>query len=454
MRLLSRLTSMLLMLILSQLTIANHLPQSLDGKAMPSLAPMLTKVLPAIVNIVAQGDLPPQHPQLHQTHPQRGPEPPKAAEKFMSAGSGVILDTKKGYIITNAHVVHDAKLITVTLNDGRRFIAKLIGSDTGSDIAVLQIQAHHLHALNLGNSAHLQVGDFVVAIGNPFGLNHSVTSGIVSGLQRANLGIEGFENFIQTDAAINSGNSGGALVDLSGNLVGINTAILTPDGGSVGIGFAIPVNMAHSVMTQLIKYGHVNRGMLGVMVQNLTPALADAFKLSNIKGALVTDISPDTPAAKADLQAGDIITAVDNDTIETASGVRNAIGLHRIGDKLSITIHRKGKVKHVTLHVADPHEVTKLIEKHNHLFAGMDLRNFKSQISGHGIITGVQILNINENSPAWHSQPSLRPGDVIIEVNHQPIADLQALDDIARKHTKSLLLRVLRAGGSFYMVLE
>lgn len=445
----------LLLLLLSCAATAGTVPHAVNGKTLPSLAPILAKTLPGVVNIVCQGEVPINENPFAKQHRHSPPhQAGKEPHKFTSAGSGVIIDAKKGFIVTNAHVVHDAKLITVTLNDGRRFIAKLIGSDTGSDIAVLEIQAKRLHALPMGNSSDLRVGDFVIAIGNPYGLSQTATSGIVSALQRSNLGIEGFENFIQTDAAINSGNSGGALVNYHGQLVGINTAIITPDGGNVGIGFSIPINMAHSVTTQLIKYGHIRRGMLGVMVQSLTPSLAEAFHMPRTKGALVTDVTPNSPAAKAGLETGDIITRIADQTIDSSAAVKNAIGLMRIGDYLKITVQHGDHTKTVGLRIADPTDITKKIEAHNHLFSGMDLRDFKSQISGHGLVEGVQIIHIDENSPAWHTQPHLFPGDVIVTVNRKPVHNLQALDDIARHHDKQLLLRILRETGTFYLVLE
>src|SRR3990167_7917474 len=277
-----------------------------------TLAPLLQKALPAIVNIKAQIKVT-DIDTLKELQKQRKREgdsgnlPPNVV---VSVASCVIVEAKNGYILTNAHVIEDAQSITVTLDDGRHYNAKLIGSDKPSDIALLQIKAKNLTAIPLGDSNKLKVGDFVAAIGNPFGLSQTVTSGIISALERTALGIEPYENFIQTDAPINPGNSGGALIDMQGFLVGINTAILAPSRGSIGIGFAIPANMAKSVMDQLIHYGNVQRGALGIGAQDITPELASAFDLPTSKGAVVTTVFSNSSAQKSGLHVGDIITSV------------------------------------------------------------------------------------------------------------------------------------------------
>lgn len=279
-----------------------HLPSAVEGKTIPSLAPMLNKTTPSVVNIAVEKLIPqtpnPLQPEMDQN---------TAPTKVLGVGSGVIIDAKKGYIVTNAHVVKDQKIMVVTLKDGRRYRAKVIGKDEGFDLAVIQIHANHLTALPIGNSDQLKVGDFVVAVGSPFGLTQTVTSGVISALNRQEPRIDNFQSFIQTDAPINPGNSGGALIDLEGKLIGINTAIVTPSAGNIGIGFAIPSDMVKSVAEQLIKYGKVERGMLGVTAQNITPELADALNLKHNKGALVTKVVAESPAAKAGVEVQEII---------------------------------------------------------------------------------------------------------------------------------------------------
>jgi serine protease Do/serine protease DegQ len=318
---------------------------------------MIRKASPAVVNIATRGTIRErgsQNPLLDDPFFRRFfTVPPGGRERsFQSAGSGVIFDARKGYIVTNAHVVENASEITVTLQDGRDLKAEIVGSDAPSDVAVLKVTADGLAQIALGDSAKSEVGDFVVAIGNPFGLQHTVTSGIISGLSRSGISPDGYEDFIQTDASINPGNSGGALVNLRGELIGINTAILSRSGGNIGIGFAIPVNMAHSVMDQLIRYGAVKRGELGVSMYTVTPGIAHSLGLNTVNGALVSQVIEGSAAEAAGIRTGDVITTVNGQAVKSNSELRNAIGLLRLGDKVDVGLVRDGKPLHVPAVIA------------------------------------------------------------------------------------------------------
>lgn len=449
----------LLAMFIMQITFAQSLPGPLAaGKQ--TLAPMLKQMMPAVVNVAATIPKDPQDPSFSEQakasqNPFSSPDAPYRAQRprnIESMGSGVIVDAEKGYVITNAHVIHKASSVSVTLGDGRHFNAKIIGADLPSDVAVLQIKARDLHSIPLGNSEKLEVGDFVLAIGNPFGLNQTVTSGIVSALQRSDLHIEGYENFIQTDAAINSGNSGGALITGEGQLVGINTAILTTTGGSVGIGFAIPINMVKNVMEQLIKYGAVDRGVMGVMMQNFTPTLSEALHYSKKGGAIITQITPDSPAQKVGLAPYDIIEKINDRPVQNAAEVRNLVGILRIGDKLKIDYFRDNQEKSVELTIVSPKQILNAIDNTNPLFTGVTMSTIDQQTASlHGRVQGVLILNINQGTPAARAQ--LLPGDVIISANRQNISDLTGLNKISQQKS-SLLLRVYRGKGAIIVVLK
>src|SRR5712672_266994 len=330
----------------------------------PSLAPMVKRTSPSVVNIATRGTIkekPGQrNPLMDDPFFRRffdtPPDSKPRERQFQSAGSGVIVDAKNGYIITNHHVVENASEITITLLDNRSFTAKVIGSDEGADVAVLQAKQPNLIAMALGDSTRLEVGDYVVAIGNPFGLQHTVTAGIVSALGRTGINPDGYEDFIQTDASINPGNSGGALVNLKGELVGINSAILSGSGGNIGIGFAIPVNMVKGVMEQLIKYGQVKRGQLGVNIYNVTPEIAKEFGLTETTGALVAGVAQGSSAERAGVKTGDIITPTNGVGMKGASELRNSIGMLRVGDKVEIGLLRDGKPLKVTALIGERNE--------------------------------------------------------------------------------------------------
>ena len=329
-----------------------------SGGTVPSLAPMLSQVTPGVVNIAVKGRVREENPLLQDPFFRRFFNLPKGQEyqerQTQATGSGVIVDAQQGYVLTNAHVVANETSIVVTTKDNRKFPAKLIGRDTETDVAVLKIEPAHLIAVPFGDSDKLQVGDFVVAIGNPFGLGQTVTSGIVSALGRTGLGIEGYEDFIQTDASINPGNSGGPLVDLRGNLVGINTAILAPGGGNIGIGFAVPINMAHSVMDQLIRYGEVKRGRIGVVIQDLTPDLAQAMNTTHTAGAVIARVDPGSSADHAGLKGGDLVIAANGMPVRDGAQLHNTIGLSRIGDEVQLTVERDGSERTVQVQVEAP----------------------------------------------------------------------------------------------------
>jgi serine protease Do/serine protease DegQ len=338
---------------------AAGVPPAVADTPLPTLAPMIRKVSPAVVNVATRGtvrDNGPQSPLLQDPFFRRFFDAQRRGvpheHPFRSAGSGVIFDAHEGYIVTNAHVVQNANEITVTLQDGRDVKAEVVGSDQPSDVAVLKVSAEGLAQMPLGDSARLEVGDFVVAIGNPFGLQHTVTSGIVSGLSRTGINPDGYEDFIQTDASINPGNSGGALVNLRGELIGINTEIISSNGANVGIGFAIPVNMARTVMDQLIKYGAVKRGQLGVSMYTVTPDIAHSLGLASAVGVLVSQVVEGSPADKAGLRVGDVITSVNGQPVKSNSELRNAIGLMRVGDSMDIGLVRDGKPVRATAVIA------------------------------------------------------------------------------------------------------
>ncbi|HLY57009.1 MAG TPA: Do family serine endopeptidase [Stellaceae bacterium] len=311
----------------------------------PSVAPVLHQVMPGVVNIAVKGREQVDNPLLRDPIFRRFFNVPNGpvTRETQAMGSGVIVDAQNGTVVTNNHVVEHADLIEVVLFDQRRFKAKLIGRDPQTDVAVLKIPAENLTALPFGDSDRSQVGDFVLAIGNPFGLGQTVTSGIVSALGRGGLGIEGYEDFIQTDAAINPGNSGGALVDLKGRLIGINTAILAPSGGNVGVGFAVPVNMVRTVMDQLLKHGHIERGWIGIGGQDVTPELARGLKSGINEGVLVAAVEPGAPAAAAGIQTGDVITAINGTPVHSWQQCINRIALSQVGDELSLSIDRQGQ---------------------------------------------------------------------------------------------------------------
>src|SRR5271170_2615614 len=418
-------------------------PAAGDAAPMPSLAPMVKRVSPAVVNIATRGTIKekpgqrnpllddPFFRQFFNVPPDSKPH----ERPFQSAGSGVIVDAKNGYIITNFHVIENANEITVTLLDNRSFPAKVVGSDEGADIAVLQAKQPHLVAMALGDSTRLEVGDYVVAIGNPFGLQHTVTAGIVSALGRTGINPDGYEDFIQTDASINPGNSGGALVNLRGELVGINSEILSRSGGNIGIGFAIPVNMIKGVMDQLIKYGQVKRGVLGVNIYGVTPDIAKEFGLSETSGALVAGVVQGSAAERAGVKTGDIITSINGVAMKDAGELRNTIGMLRVGDKVEIGLLRDGKVHKVTALIAERGDT----ETANaaDINKGLDGTELADAPDGGGVL----VKAVQDASPA--AQNGLRPNDLIVGVARRPVSNTKTFKEAA-KNANVLVLNVRR----------
>ena len=328
-----------------------QMPEFSGGK-LPTLAPLVREVTPSVVNIAVRGRVKENNPRYRDPLFREFLEAPKELEREVQAvGSGVIVDAQHGYVLTANHVVAQAATVQVMTKDGRRLDAKLVGRDPGTDVAVLRVQgAQSLKTIPMGDSDRLDVGDFVIAVGNPFGLGQTVTSGIVSALGRTGIGEQGYEDFIQTDAAINPGNSGGALVNLRGELIGINTAIFSTGGGNVGIGFAVPINMARRVMDQIVEHGHVRRGRIGVSIKDMTaPALATSTE--GIVGALIADVRRGSPAEQVGIQKGDVIIAADGRTIRSAAQLRNKISLTQIGERLQLTLARKGAISNVSVEV-------------------------------------------------------------------------------------------------------
>jgi serine protease Do/serine protease DegQ len=422
-----------------------------DGKnGLPTLAPMLKDVTPAVVNISVQ-----TRAAIEENPLFRDPFfrhfynlPDQAARPERSVGSGVIVDAAQGFVITNYHVIKDAQQVIVTLKDMRQFQAKLVGTDPGTDIALLKIDAKNLQALRLGDSDLLNVGDFVVAIGNPFGLGQTVTSGIVSALGRSGIDIEGYEDFIQTDASINPGNSGGALVNLKGELVGINTAIVAPTGANVGIGFAVPSVMVKAVLDQIVRFGEVRRGRLGATSEDITHELAGSLGLTSTAGAIISTVEPNSPAEKAGIKPRDVITAVNGKAIRDSVDLRNRIGLMPIGETLNLGLIRNGKPITTKVTIAKPHDERGTEAETVPQLAGATVANLKTG-SSRGRIEGVLVTKVDANSPAWLH--GLRPGDIIIGANRKKVRSVQEFLAVLRKHEDSIMLNLLR--GDFRLTL-
>jgi Do/DeqQ family serine protease len=424
------------------------IPASLNGSEMPSLAPLVEKTSSAVVNIRTKSTVEaPTNPLMQDPFFRRFfgvPEGRQRQRKVNAAGSGVIVDAKNGYILTNHHVVADADEIKVFLDDDRALDATIIGSDEGTDIAVIKIaDPDNLTEMRIGDSDKLRVGDFVVAIGNPFGLEHTVTSGIVSALGRRGIQRGGYEDFIQTDASINPGNSGGALINLNGELIGINSAIYSSNGTNIGIGFAIPVSIAESIMAQILEFGGVKRGLLGVSIRdfNAETAAALGIETDNHQGALVEEVFPDSPAEKAGIEVADVITAVDGKKVSGAGDLRTTIGLKRSDDAVKITVQRNGKTLRFNAVLGQIEAEPEMAAGDIHEgLAGAVFSTYDGQsqpYEGKGVI----VDSVAEGSPAEFR--GLQPNDVIVLVNQRPVSSVAELQDLAKEQSL-LVLKIYR----------
>ncbi|HTT07971.1 MAG TPA: DegQ family serine endoprotease [Gammaproteobacteria bacterium] len=432
---------------------AAGLPPTAGTAPMPSLAPMIEQVTPAVVNIATEG-----HIQIEQNPLFNDPffrhffnVPSRPLQRRTQAlGSGVIIDAQRGLVVTNNHVIANADEIRVKLRDGRVLEAKMVGTDPETDVAVIKIPPKDLTALPIADSDKLRVGDFVVAIGNPFGLGQTVTSGIISALARSGLGIGEYEDYIQTDASINPGNSGGALVNLRGELVGINTAIFSQSGGNIGIGFAIPANIVRQVVEQLVQYGQVKRGALGVQMQDLNADLSQAFGIGDTKGAVVVAVEPGSPAEKAGLQPGDVVTAVNGKHVNSATDARNQFGLLPAGEKIKLDILRNGKSQQVSAELTERTDQGEGVRDER--LAGVTVTDIDSDSPLYGSVEGVLIVDVERNSRAWRN--GLRAGDVITSVNRRAVANVKELLSAVGPGKKQLLLGVRRGNSAAFIVLK
>ena len=419
--------------------------QLADGEPLPTLAPMLERTTPAVVNIATFTTVQVTNPLLADPFFRRFFNVPRnrSYRRTQAAGSGVVVDAKRGYIVTNNHVVQRADEISITLADGRTLQATLVGSDAQVDLAVLQVDADSLSEIVFADSSDLRVGDFVVAIGNPFGLSQTVTSGIVSALGRSGLGIEGYEDFIQTDASINPGNSGGALVDLRGELVGINTAIFAPSGGNVGIGFAIPANLVRVIMDQLIEHGQVRRGYLGLSVQALNPKLAEAFDVKSRRGVIVVDVEPGSAAEAAGLESGDIIVRIEDKQISKVADFQSQAAMIFVDDKVVMEVLRNGRARRFKLELGEDKLENVPGERIDPRLAGTKLQNFRNTEET-AMGAGVLVTAVSAKSLA--KQSGLRAGDIIVEANRVAVGNLTDLRDGSRRSARQILLRIYRSG--------
>lgn len=433
-------------------TASAALPSQVPGQAdVPSLAPMLEKVLPAVVSVQVEGTAVQAQkvPEELKKFFGEGGGGGRQAQPFEGLGSGVIIDAAKGYILTNNHVINQAEKISIQLNDGREFDAKLIGSDDQSDIALLQIaNPTGLTQIAIADSDALRVGDFAVAVGNPFGLGQTATSGIVSALGRSGLNLEGLENFIQTDASINRGNSGGALLNLKGELIGINTAILAPGGGSVGIGFAIPSNMARTLSQQLIQFGEIKRGLLGIKGTELNADLAKAFNLNVQRGGFVSEVMPNSGSAKAGVKSGDVIVSLNGKSLNSFAELRSRIATTEPGSKVKLGLLRDGK----------PLDVEVILDKSSSSSANAEL--IAPALQGATLsdgqlkdgTKGIRIDEVEKESPA--AQAGLHKDDVVININRTRVQSIAEMRKLLETKPPIIALNVVRGNDNLYLLIR
>lgn len=466
-----------LFLFIFSMPVRAEVPPSQLQAQIPTLAPVIQDTRKAVVNIAARAKVNSDPtPQLRDPFEdpffddpffrrffedfggmQRFESPrrniPRRQQEARSIGSGVIVDANEGHILTNHHVVRNADEIFVILEDKRKLEAEVVGSDPDTDVAVLKVKAKNLTAIPLGNSDDMQVGDYVLAIGNPFGLSHSVTSGIVSALGRSGLGLEGYEDFIQTDAPINPGNSGGALINLRGELIGINTAIYTRSGGNMGIGFAIPVNMAKAVKDQLLEHGEIKRGRIGVQIQDVSPEIAEALDLERLTGALVAQVTEDSPADKAGIETGDIITHFNGTEVKSSAHLKNLVGLLRLGDKAEVRLLRDGKPRNFDVKVGKVEDMELAQEAGSvELLKGARFSSIPETHPLHGKIKGVYVSDIEYGSASWRS--GLQEGDIILSVNRQEVRTVDELVNAAKNKEKGILLNIRRGNAALFIVIN
>ncbi|MDO9748312.1 Do family serine endopeptidase [Glaesserella parasuis] len=453
----SLLTSLVLGLSVLSAPMAAHatLPTAVNGQALPSLAPMLEKVRPAVVSIAIEGKT--QASASRRAVPEEfefffGPDMFRdggSPRQFKGEGSGVIIDAKKGYVVTNNHVIDNADKITVKLEDGREFKVKLVGADPMSDVALIQLEnPKNLTEIKIADSDKLRVGDFTVAIGNPFGLGQTVTSGIVSALGRSTGDIdEGYESYIQTDAAVNRGNSGGPLINLNGELIGINTAIISPSGGNAGIAFAIPSNMANNLVQQIIEFGEVKRGLLGIKGGELNADLAKAFDVNAQQGAFVSEVMPESAAAKAGLKAGDVITGLNGQKIRSFAELRAKVATTGAGKEIELTYLRDGKEKNVKVTLQSDEQTKTSAKSLLPSLNGAEFSNYNEKG-----IKGVEITKVEKNSLA--EARGFRKGDVIVGVNRRTIENLGELRKVLDSNPSAIALNILRDGSNFYVIIN
>jgi serine protease DegQ len=429
------------------------LPVTAEGQPVTTLAPMLERVVPAVVNVNSKTRVRVRNPFMDDPFFRQffGMQNAPRERIEQSLGSGVIIDAAKGYVLTNNHVIEGADDVSVTLHDNRTLPAHVIGSDAETDVAVLQIAAENLTALPLADSSQLRVGDFVVAVGNPFGLGQTVTHGMISALQRSGLRGVGFQNFIQTDAPINPGNSGGALVNLRGELVGINSAIYTPSGGNVGIGFAIPSNLAVDALRQLVASGHVQHGSLGVQVQTITPEIARMLQTNAQQGAVVTAVAPKSPADVAGIAPGDIIIGADGRSVNSDNDLYNVEGTSKIGSTLELKVLREGKPIAFRVQLVAEQFSSSDGAKVDARLAGAELANAGEHARREGL-NGVSVVRVAADSRA--ARNNLKPGDLIVAVNQVEIAGTDDLRRLLAQHPRQLQLAVVRARNLTFLSMQ